>query len=198
MNRVLIDLARLLEYPGADLADCVTRLRGAWTEFSGHASGPVPGESLLALSTDQREELYTSTFDVTPRCVPYLSIHLFGEENFKRGELMAALHARHAQLGLETRGELPDHIALVLHLATLIDEDERRELVALCLLGPLAKMIDALPEEHPYRPVLQAVQRSLQAAHPDLQAAPSPRANEAVPGQGCLGCGSVVGALTHG
>ena len=59
----------------------------ATTALARFAAGMSP------LTTDEREELYTATFDVTPACVPYVSIHLFGEENFKRGEFMAALHA---------------------------------------------------------------------------------------------------------
>lgn len=173
-------LARLLEYPtGQDYA----------------AFAPALG----ALSRDEREELYTATFDVTPTCVPYVSIHLFGEENFKRGEFMAALGARYAAAGFETRGELPDHLSVMLRFLAQTDEAERRELVRFCLLGPLGKMIAALSDENPYRALLKAVREVLTAAYPDLQPALSPleqmqthSACKTVT-DGCGGCGS----LTH-
>jgi len=180
MNGQLQTLARLLEYPtGQDYV----------------AFAPALG----SLSQDEREELYTATFDVTPACVPYVSIHLFGEENFKRGEFMAALSARYAAAGFETRGELPDHLSVLLRFLAQTDEAERRELVQFCLLGPLGKMIAALSAENPYHALLETVREVLAASYPDLQAAPSPLEQMQTHSacntvtDGCGGCGS----LTH-
>jgi nitrate reductase delta subunit len=154
--------------------------------------------AVAALSQDEREELYTATFDVTPACVPYVSIHLFGEENFKRGEFMAALSARYAAAGFETRGELPDHLSVLLRFLAQTGEAERRELVQFCLLGPLGKMIAALSDENPYRALLEAVREVLTAAYPELQPAVSPLeqmqshgAACATVASGCGDCGSI-------
>lgn len=179
MSEQLWALARLLEYPsGQDYA----------------AFSPA----LAALSQDEREELFTATFDVTPACVPYVSIHLFGEENFKRGEFMAALSARYAAAGFDTRGELPDHLSVLLRFLAQTDEAERRELVQFCLLGPLDKMIAALSDENPYRALLKAVREVVTAAYPGLQPALSPLEQMQTHGaacataeSGCGGCGSV-------
>lgn len=135
--------------------------------------------------SDDLQELYTATFDVTPVCVPYVSIHLFGEENFKRGEFMAALNARYVETGFATNGELADHIAVLLRFAAQVDEVERRELAEFCLLGPLEKMIAALPEANPYRQVLEAVK----AEFAGVQAAPLPVELMQTHGVGCAGCG---------
>jgi nitrate reductase molybdenum cofactor assembly chaperone NarJ/NarW len=152
---------------------------------------------LAALSQEEREELYTTTFDVTPACVPYVSIHLFGEENFKRGEFMAGLQARYQQTAFTTAGELPDHLSVLLRFAAHTDEAERRELVEFCLLGPVGKMIGALSEANPYRALLEAVRDTLQAAYPGLQPAPSPVEAGRQQGTGaafesCSGCGPVA------
>lgn len=169
-------LARLLEYP-------------AEQDYAAHSP------ALAALSQDEREELYTTTFDVTPACVPYVSIHLFGEENFKRGKFMAALNARYIAAGFNTYGELPDHIAVLLRFVAQIDEDERQEMIRFCLLGPLTKMIVALSAEHPYRALFENVRALFDVAYPGLQAPPSPleqmqahgtKCNAAVPA--CGGC----------
>lgn len=173
-------LAALLEYPGPDFP---ARLVAA----------PFPGQAALAhLSPDRREELYTATFDVTPACVPYTSIHLFGEENFKRGEFMAALHARYAQAGFDSNGELPDHIAPLLRYAAQTDENERRELAAFCLLGPISRMSESLAPTNPYRAVLAAARAELERLCPGVQPAPSPRDQmqhhgDGAPGR-CSGC----------
>jgi len=184
MTEQLQTLSRLLEYPAEQ----------DYAQFS---------PALAALSQDEREELFTATFDVTPSCVPYVSIHLFGEENFKRGEFMAALSARYAAAGFDTRGELPDHLAMLLRFLTQADEAERRELIQFCLLGPLGKMIAALAEENPYRALLEAARKVLCATYPDLRPALSPLeqmqthgVNRNTAASACGGC-SAVPQLEH-
>lgn len=153
---------------------------------------------MRSLSSDEREELYTATFDVTPACVAYVSIHLFGEENFKRGEFMAGLNARYAQAGFPTHGELPDHLCLLLRFAAETSEAERRELTEFCLLGPLGKMITALSEDNPYRALLETVRGVLRAAYPGVQPALSPLEQMQQHGPSCAtmssgcGCGAMA------
>ena len=178
LGDTLTALAPLLEYPGPDFEA---------------RSAAAPGEGAAALRTldpEGREELYTATFDVTPSCVPYVSIHLFGEENFKRGAFMAALHARYAETGFDPAGELPDHLAVLLRFAAGAGETERRELLQFCLLSPLARMIESLRPGHPYRTVLQDIEGALRSAYPDVVAAPSPREEMMQHGNGCHGCGT--------
>jgi len=156
---------------------------------------------MRASSPEEREELFTSVFDVSPACVPYVSVHLLGEENFKRGAFMAALHRRYQETGFSTGGELPDHLAVLLRFAAETHEAERRELVQFCLLGPLDRMIEALAAENPYCGLLATVREVLRAAYPDLEPAPSPREQRQRPGVSCgatssaCGCGAV---LDHG
>jgi nitrate reductase delta subunit len=163
-------LGCLLAYPGPDFEDLLTQ--------SGDAIDSLPllafCNAVSRLTADEREELYTATFDVTPRCVPYVSIHLFGEENFKRGEFMAALHNQYEQVGFVTGGELPDHLAILLRYAATLSEPARRELVEFCLLGPVGKIMDSLPDEHPYRYLLETVDESLRAPYPGIEPPLSP------------------------
>jgi len=163
-------LARLAGYPGLEFEPVV---ESAIDEVGGDQLAAFR-DHMIALNQDEREELYTATFDVTPRCVPYVSIHLFGEENFKRGEFMAALHSRYELLGFDTGGELPDHLSILLRYASALAEPERRELVEYCLLGPLGKMIESLAGGHPYGFLLQAVEEVFHAHYPALQPALSP------------------------
>jgi nitrate reductase assembly molybdenum cofactor insertion protein NarJ len=170
IDTALAVLGRLLSYPMADFDDVLDL-----------AKESVDSLHLLAfrnainpLTHDEREELYTATFDVTPRCVPYASIHLFGEENFKRGEFMAALHSQYEQVGFDTFGELPDHIAVLLRYASTLGEPARRELVEFCMLRPLEKITQSLPEDHPYLHILNAADETLRAHYPGIEAPLSP------------------------
>ena len=172
LDEALTRLGRLLEYPGHGQLDregeAAARLLPENLPLTGFLA------SMALLNPDQREELYTATFDVTPRCVPYLSIHLFGEENFKRGEFMAALHHQYETRGFEIGGELPDHIGTVLRYAATLEDPERRELLEFCILGPLAKITGSLAEENPYRHLLAAADQVLRLAYPGIEPALSP------------------------
>jgi nitrate reductase delta subunit len=138
----------------------------------------LTAESLVAfenavgeLSVDELQDLYTRTFDLTPRCVPYLSVHLFGAESFDRGRLMTGLDEAYRRAGFDRGGELPDHLGLVLRFATAFDETEWDELVTLCLARPLTLMLGELQEAgNPFRHAVEAVRRALGVAHVEVEA----------------------------
>jgi nitrate reductase delta subunit len=186
-------LAGLLQYPGTGFNDRLAQ-----------GAGLAPGfaAAISPLSPDEREELYTGTFDVTPACVLYVSIHLFGEENFKRGEFMASLQSRYQEAGFNTDGELPDHLSTLLRYAAQAGETERRELAEYCLLGPVSKMMAALNPAHPYRALLETVLVTLQAAYPGMQPAMSPIDQMRKHGAECAtvsaGCGCGPMAIQDG
>lgn len=103
------------------------------------------------LPLDQLQQLYTRTFDLTPVCAPYLSVHLFGESSFKRAQLMTGLRETYASCGLRFDDELPDHLAVVLSAFDRLRADVQRDLVALCLQSALPKMQSELERQHnPY------------------------------------------------
>ncbi|MBM4131179.1 hypothetical protein FJ250_09150 [bacterium] len=185
--RELERLAALLDYPAAGL--------------DGAAAGCAAATALLALPPAAREECYTATFDLMAACTPYASVHLFGEESFKRAALMSALNARAADAGLPPSGELPDHVARLLALAARLDEAECRELAAHCLLGPVRAMADALDRANPYRAILEAALATLRETFPGLEAVPVARLrSEAAPSafttvDGCGGCAASAGCL---
>jgi nitrate reductase delta subunit len=158
-------LASLLEYPAPGFDGLLAAAEPA-------ASGFV--RQMRALSAEEREELFSATFDINPSCVPYAGIHLFGEENFKRGEFMAALFARYEETGFVPNGDLPDHLANLLRFAAGADDAERRELAEFCLLGPLQKMTASLDGANPYRALLESVRAALEDALPGILPAASP------------------------
>lgn len=167
-------LAGLLDYPGPGTDGEVGRARAALDACAGTALAAFErfARPFLLLTPDAREELHAATFDINPSCVPYVSIHLFGEENFKRGEFMAKLGARYQALGFDSGMELTDHLAVLLRFLAVVDEEERRDLVRFCLLAPLERMVGSL--KNPYAALLEAIRALLRAEFPGLEAAPLP------------------------
>lgn len=160
------DLGALLAYPHDELGDQLLEMREAFTAICPEAAEAISdflGE-VGGLSLDRVEEIYTRTFDLNPQCVPYVSVHLFGEENFKRSQLMAGLAEAYSKAGHTWGGELPDHIAVILCFAPNFSDEEWRDVVQFCLLAPLGKMIRQLERSaNPYRHLLRAIQLTLAA-----------------------------------
>lgn len=191
-------LAGLLEYPQPDLLERC-QMAEAILPVSPDLFRPFRS-AMETLSLDQQEELYTATFDITPACAPYAGIHLFGEENFKRGEFMAALSARLVGAGIDRRGELPDHLSVLLCFAARLDQVERRELAEFVLLSALQKMIAALDPVNPYHSLLATAREALLGMFPGLTPAPAPidQVHRCGPMGLMNGCASGgCGALSH-
>jgi nitrate reductase delta subunit len=166
------EFASLLDYPGDGAIPAIPTLAGLPVA----ASGLEPFlRTLRVLDPGAREELHTATFDINPAAVPYVGIHLFGEENFKRGEFMAALRHQYESAAFDPGWELPDHLATLLRYLPASAAEEREEFVSHCLLGPVARMRDALAADNPYRHLLEALHAFLVYAFPGARAVPAPR-----------------------
>lgn len=163
-------LGELFAYPGEDYRERVATARALCAERCGAelaARALATFERVVdELPVDDLRDLYTRTFDLTPRCVPYLSVHLWGQESFKRARLMTGLDEAYRRAGIDRGGELPDHLGLVLRSAHAFAPEEWDELVSLCLATPLAAMLGELQEAaNPYRHAVDAVRRALGVAH---------------------------------
>ncbi|GMU91065.1 MAG: hypothetical protein AMXMBFR4_01230 [Candidatus Hydrogenedentota bacterium] len=166
----LAGLGKLLEYPGQDFHAHFDRVLAQSDEM-----GPEIGAALYSFaqeasqfSVEHAQEMYTRAFDVNPLCVPYLSVHLFGQESFKRAELMTGLKAKYEARGFDYGAELPDHLSVVLQAVSCFSDDEWDELRTYCIEKPLAAMAAALDRAaSPWRHVVRAVQRALSIGEED-------------------------------
>jgi len=167
-------IGELLDYPSGDLLAGAASCRRQLAEQSPAAAREIEAFLKIVAAMDQgaREELYTAAFDLSPACTPYVSVHLFGAENYKRGELMARLNGAFAEYGFAGGSELPDHLAVLLRFLPCLPREEREELIVHCLLEPVRTMTELLRKaENPYHHALRAIQHVLagaQAACPDL------------------------------
>ena len=157
---LLVWMGTLLEYPKEDQESV---LPGVVIErLFPHEQATVYLREFFAhidaMGLGARQEHYVRTFDVIPLCSLYLSVHLFGEESFKRSELMTgfkAIYDKHPSVEIT---ELPDHLGVVLEHNDWFEQEEWQDLVEMCILPALPKMIDKLEQtRNPYAFVLKAI-----------------------------------------
>lgn len=110
------------------------------------------------LTTGDLEELYTKTFDLSPECVPHLGAQIFGEEENKRRLMLSKLGESFRALpDAVKRGELPDHISVVLGGWHLLAHEERLEFASFFMAPGLKVMKDILTKnKNPYRHLVEA------------------------------------------
>lgn len=160
----LAALGALFDYPGNNFQQRFDEALDAARAFSMDAAAALEefARELAGLSTEHAQELYTRSFDLSPVCVPYLSVHLFGAESFKRAELMTGLNAAYERIGFDRGTELPDHVALVLQCAPQFDPEEWADLDTLVLTPALEKMGAALDTAgSPWRHAVRAARALL-------------------------------------
>lgn len=150
-------LAKLVEYPGPDFAECLEECIVLSTgEF--HSSLCDVREQLRKIGLPALQELYIETFDFHSETSPYVGHHLFGED-IRRSLFMAELRGQYRQLAINDGAELPDHLGEVLRFIGAKEPDEETaELVQYCLVPAIAHMLRAAwRADNPYPGLLRAV-----------------------------------------
>ena len=108
----------------------------------------------LALS--DLEELYTSTFDLTPMVAPYVG-HLAWADSYERGAFMAELLGEMREVGVDPEGELPDHLDPILRYLAVADEPlESLEPVLVPAITKMEKTLKKADSKNPYLHILAA------------------------------------------
>jgi nitrate reductase delta subunit len=124
-SRVIRQAAAVcLGYPDADVIASSGLLRAALAESTPHAVENF--EPLLAFwdSADPSaiQAHYVDVFDLSRKHALYLSYWTDGDTR-RRGEVLAAFKQRYRRSGflVDTRGELPDYLPMVLEYAAIVD-----------------------------------------------------------------------------
>ena len=161
-------LGRVLLHPTSELPTLVEEARRHVLPLSEGAATALSAFAAEAAEAGQdgMEQRYARSFDLAPACAPYLSVHLFGDDNYRRAPLMVGLATAYERRAFDPRPELPDHVAAVLRFAPHFTDDEWDDLVRLCLTPALERMArDLQRASSPYRHVLDAVRLLLAAEH---------------------------------
>lgn len=139
-------LAPLLTYPGRDYKTAAE-------------SCPEFARAIEPLSTEELQEAWVRTFEMTPECCLDIGWHLFGE-NYERGEFLVMLRQELRRYGIAESAELPDHLSHVLPLVARMEAS--REFAGRFLDPALDKILAGLAGSL-FEPLLRAV-RTLEAS----------------------------------
>lgn len=118
---------RCLDYPDADLVAALPMLTDALAEQAGSA-GAVELESLVQHLGSQPLEVlqraYVDTFDLSRKHALYLSYWTDGDTR-RRGEVLGRFKTAYRRSGflVDTHGELPDYLPMVLEFAACADAE---------------------------------------------------------------------------
>ena len=129
-NRVIRQAASyLLAYPDQQLLDRVPTLRAALAEH-GVTSFDAFLDELERTPLRELERRYVDVFDLSKRHALYLSYWTDGDTR-RRGEVLAGFKAAYRASGflVNTSGELPDYLPMVLEFAAVVDPVAGEELL---------------------------------------------------------------------
>jgi nitrate reductase delta subunit len=153
-------LAEAFQYPHPGLLE---QLETGLTE-----TGRSPAREALSkfvhkvskLPLSKWEELYTRTLDLSPEVAPYIAFQVWGE-SYQRGEFMSKMNRALFEQGIETEGELPDHLIPVLRYLSVTD-NLFPELVEHFepAVKRMAEVLREKDSKNPYNYLLAAVLRS--------------------------------------
>ena len=102
------------------------------------------------------EELYTTTFDLSPVVVPYVG-HLAYGDSYERGTFMADLKGAMRAVDIDPDSELPDHLDPILrYLAATDDPIDSLEPVLVPAITKMEKSLKKSNSKNPYLHVLVA------------------------------------------
>ncbi|MCC6346864.1 MAG: molecular chaperone TorD family protein [Nitrospirales bacterium] len=162
-----------LEYPLPSLAPEMGRAASSLALRHPEASELLRafGAYLEQAPEGEAEEMYTTAFDLSPFCPPYVGYHLFGDE-YRRGIFMACLKESYYSRGNPEGSELPDHIGTMLRFLARGGGDVlSAELAEECIVPALEKMAEAFGgSPNPYGKVILSLLLVLKECYPSSAA----------------------------
>lgn len=164
-----------LAYPDEDLVERLPLLTAAVDELpAGRARDGLRAflDHASATPLDELERTYVHVFDLSRHQSLYLSYWTDGDTR-RRGEVLAAFKERYRASGflVDTRGELPDHLPLVLEYAAVADPVDGPALLQEYRASLELIRFALLEHDSPYAGVLEAVCATLPGASPADKAA---------------------------
>jgi nitrate reductase delta subunit len=149
-------VAALFTYPRTDYANAAENA----VACSGSAAPALLefARGIRCMRLSSLQELYTSTFDLSPVCALDLGWHLFGED-YKRGLFLVRMRRELLVHGIPETVELHDHLSRALLLLARMGPTQAEEFACAIVAPALQRMLKCMPAENLFTSLLQAVQQ---------------------------------------
>ena len=150
-------LAEAFRYPAPGRIDRLEHSISALPAGPAKAALQAFYAQIITLSLGEWEELYTRTWDLNPLTPPYIGFQIWGED-YRRGNFLARLSQVYREAGIETAGELADHLVPVLSYLDAAPEPAS-ELVEVFgqAVGKMAAVLQKRDPSNPYLCLLEAI-----------------------------------------
>ena len=161
----------LLAYPDQGLIDRVPVIRAALAEHGVTTMDPFL-DHLERTPLRELERQYVDVFDLSRRHALYLSYWTDGDTR-RRGEVLARFKAAYRACGyvVDTSGELPDYLPMVLEFAAIADPEVGETILREYRPSLELLRIGLVEDATPYAEVVAAVCATLPGASPADRAA---------------------------
>ncbi len=122
-------------------------------------------QQMRDLSAEDRQEVYTRTFDLSPKCTLELGWHLFGEQ-YDRGTFLVWMRGQLRGFSLEETTDLPDHVRHVLPVLGRLEPSAADKFSRACVLPAMETIRDGLKTmDSPYGLLINGVCSWLESRH---------------------------------
>lgn len=137
-----LDIADLFDYPTQNFNNKVTAVQKLLDENYPEAGAELKlyTEFVNNTTLDEKQEIYTRTFDVQAITTMDCGYLIFGDD-YKRGELLSNLNREHKEAGNELHNQLADHIPNLLRLLPKLKDKELTEELVSHIIKPALKKI---------------------------------------------------------
>ena len=162
LSTACVALADAFCYPAPGRLEALRRGQSTMPAGASHDSFTTFIRKIGHLSLGEWEELHTRTLDLNPPAAPYIGYQTWGE-SYQRGAFLAKMNRALAQAGVDSSGELPDHLTPTLRYLA-VTPTPLPELVA-ALEPALQRMLAALRQIDPENPYINLLQSTEALCH---------------------------------
>lgn len=136
------DIANIFEYPLNDFNKGVNDVQTLLNDKYPDAGAELVSFTHYANNTalDQKQEIYTRTFDVQAITTMDCGYLIFGDD-YKRGELLSNLNREHINSNNELYNQMADHIPNLLRLLPKLNDKELAEDLVSQIIKPALRKI---------------------------------------------------------
>lgn len=154
-------LADAFRYPAPGLLEALESSQTEISERQILSSYTAFLRQISSLSIEEWEELYTRTLDLSPAVAPYIGFQMWGE-GYQRGSFLALMNHALLMEGIQTEGELSDHLIPVLRYLEVASQTPAELLEALMpAVKRMRSVLQKADADNPYNHLLRAVLQSL-------------------------------------